>query len=83
MRAFFLSGLTAAIILAASMAAGLVATGDIAPVNATRVAANICGSSGCYAPQVQRLQHRKLQTLGRPPNKPLGQPAVQLPIIRG
>jgi hypothetical protein len=83
MRAFIFSGLTAATIVAAGTAAGPVATGDIAPANATRVAANICGSSGCYAPQVQRLQHRKLQTLGRPTNQPLGQPALQLPIVRG
>jgi hypothetical protein len=80
MRAFFFSGLTAVTILAASTVAGPVAVSDIAPANAIRVAANICGSSGCYAPQVQRLQHHKLQTLGRPPNQPLGQPAVQLPI---
>jgi hypothetical protein len=83
MRAFFFSGLTAATIMAAGTAAGPVLIGDVAPANAIRVAANICGSSGCYAPQVQRLQHRKLQTLGRPLNQPLGQPALQLPIVRG
>jgi hypothetical protein len=79
---FFLA-LTAATILAASMAAGPMAIGDVAPANAIRVAANICGNTGCYAPQVQRIQHRKFQTLGRPPGQPLGQPAVQSLLIRG
>jgi hypothetical protein len=62
MRIFF-SVLTAATILAGSVAAGSI--GDAAPANAVREAAIVCGNTGCYTPQVHKVEHRKFQPLGR------------------
>jgi hypothetical protein len=83
MRTSLVLILTAATILASGLAAGPMAIGDVAAANTIHVAASVCGNTGCYTPQVQRIQHRKFQPLGRPPNQPLGQPAVQLPIGHG
>jgi hypothetical protein len=84
MRTSFMLALMAAAGMAAGAAAMDAASGEgVTPANAVRVAANICGNTGCYTPQVQRIQHRKFQPLGRPLNQPLGQPAVQLPIGHG
>jgi 3-hydroxyisobutyrate dehydrogenase-like beta-hydroxyacid dehydrogenase len=88
MRTSFSLALTAATILATCTAAGAAAIDaasaqGITPANAIRVAANVCGNNGCYTPQVQRIQHRKFQPLGRPLNQPLGQPAAQSIIGHG
>jgi hypothetical protein len=65
------SFLLALIILAGGVAAGSTAIGDATPANTIREAAMVCGNTGCYRPQVQKIEHRKFHPLGQPVVQPI------------